>query len=177
MRAHPSPVAKWFTAPQRWNETVDSIRKQDGVSDLNEQTWEGNGLRIRELRWTCRHGRQGSLRLETVLGPDGVLLPVENGFEVRREQITRTHRQRAREVEVSYTSVFEFRGFPTLTGSLADLTEVVAVHRQLVTGGPWWERVLPPVTARRRTEKRAKEVARRCEAELTVTTSGGEPGA
>ena len=165
MRAHPASVAEWYTAAARWDEQVTSIREQ-GVSDLSDRTWEASGKRVREMTWTCRHGRPGLLRFETEMGAEGVLLPMEQGFGVRRKQLTFTHRQFGRDLVVEIESDFEFRGFPDSSASLARLTEIVALHRQKVTGGPWWEQVLPPITARLHAEMRAKEAARRCESEL-----------
>ena len=170
MRANPAAVGAWYIASDRWDEQVSSIRGQ-GVSDLNERAWEADGKLVRELTWTCRHGHPGLLRFATVQGPSGVLLPIAKGFQVQREQISHSHSQTGRQVVIDYQSVFEFRGFEDLAGSLANLTEIVAVHRQVVTGGPWWESVLPPITARLQTEKRAKESASRCESELAGATS------
>ena len=165
--AEPAKVAAWYTAKERWNEQVRTVGER-GASDLQEREWEADGKRFRELSWTCNHRKPGSLHFETVLGPQGVLLPAERGFQVVREQVTRSHRSDGRELLITYQSVFEFNGFRNARGSLVDLTEVVAVHQQLTVGGPWWEKYLPPVTSRRQHQRQADEVARRCEAELTA---------
>lgn len=165
--AEPASVAAWYTARDRWDEQVRGVRDR-GASDLSEREWEADGRRVRELTWTCNHGKPGSLRFETVLGDQGVLIPTERGFQVWREQATRSHRSNGRELLINYQSVFEFRGFRNARGSLVDLTEVSAVHNQVVAGGPWWEKYLPPVALRRQHQRQADEVARRCEAELTA---------
>lgn len=167
VEAETAAVAGWYAAKERWDEQVATVRDR-GVSELTEREWEADGKRHRELSWTCNHGKPGSLHFETVLGPQGVLLPTDRGFEVRREQVTQSHRVDGRQLRVTYRSVFEFRGLRNARGALVDLTEVVAAHQQVVVGGPWFERYLPPVNQRRQHQRQADEIARRCEAELAA---------
>ena len=167
--AEPAAVAAWYTAKERWDEQVSAVRDR-GASDLAEREWEADGKRHRELNWTCNHGKPGSLRFETVLGPRGVLIPTDRGFEVSRVQATQSHRSDGGQLLITYRSVFEFKGLRNARGNLVDLTEVTAVHHQFVVGGPWFEKYLPPVSSRRQHQRLADDIARRCEAELAATS-------
>ncbi|HET7523014.1 MAG TPA: hypothetical protein VFJ79_02605, partial [Acidimicrobiales bacterium] len=158
VEAEPAAVAAWYTAKERWDEQVRAVSDR-GASELTEREWEADGKRHRELSWTCNHGKPGSLRFETLLGPQGVLLPTDRGFEVRREQATQSHRSDGRRLLITSRSVFEFKGLRNARGAFVDLTEVTAVHQQLVVGGPWFEKYLPPVSSRRQHQRQADEVA------------------
>lgn len=153
-------VVGWFVDPRRTEEWVASLG-QSGVSDVNMTKVDAAGRRIADYWWTTADGSLRSYRTETILGPEGASQPVDGGYRISRDEVSRVRQPNGREAAMEYSTVWDFRqGSP---GS----TTVSITTRQQVNERRWFERLLPPVAARAEYNKNVVQQAHRCAQELS----------
>lgn len=152
-------VVEWWRDPKRTDDLRAYLGKS-GAVDIVIETSEATDLRTRETCFRTPAGAEVRQRLETEVGPHGTVAPNGDGFLIRSRHEDRILYANGREVTCRCALTVEFAPIDPQG------TRIVETHDQHRTGVPWWERFLPPNSARVQLNHRLRDWAELCRIDL-----------
>src|ERR1700722_7815058 len=153
-------VVAWWTAPER----VEEARVRFEATGVPRFGWNEVGTddrQISEVQWQTKDGTQLSRRIESWKTEPGQVSG--SGRHVLQRSIAQSITPRSgKTVEIVDAMTIVF------IETLADKTAIRFTTTRTKTGGPWWERHLPPNAEHSALLKDLEDRARQCQHDLGV---------
>jgi hypothetical protein len=132
--ASPEAVMAWWFHSDRWEEFRDRLERP-GARDVSVSGSRHGDIAVLKTAYRNRRDKNVHQRQERRLTPEGMAPPSGDRFVAQSTDILIKETQSGREITRTCAGRIEF--IPQSDGS----TQVVSVHRHVLTGGTWAERL------------------------------------